>query len=343
MSHRLILACGLLCAVALSATGCVHLENPVTRFMDQRRQHDDAQRQVARLQEHQGKLRKADELYEDLLKRDKNNVDLCHRLAIVASRQEDWPKSISYFDRAIKLSPNDAELRTDFGYALYLSGDLEAAEKALREALEHDAHNKRASNNLAIVLGDQERFDEAYEVFRRSLTEAEAHANIAYLYVQRGYGKKAVENYSRALELDPGLESAQNGMLQLAQYKQRLEETAGRPTAIAGSSPAKDCGTGACPISAHPGRTKVSTAAMPARLKVASSPAETPRNAFASAPSDATLDRARALFGNRQQSASAPAVQLAVGSHEADTDPPQAPFETETDGSVTQVRFQYAD
>jgi Tfp pilus assembly protein PilF len=340
MRHRLFVSCGLLCAAVTSTVGCMHLENPITRFDEQRRQRDEAQQQVARLQEHQGRLGKADELYEDLLKRDKNNVEICHRLAIVASKQEDWQRSISYFERALKLTPHDPDLRADLGYALYLSGDLAAAETHLREALSDNPHHKRTSNNLAMVLGQQERFDEAYQVFRQSVSEAEAHSNVAYLCAQCGQGQKAIEHYSRALELDPSLPSAKQGILQLAQYKQRVDELRGdqprkHEEAIAKSPTDAPRRTPAAIAEATDSvASKISQYNLPPQLDAPR------RNVFSRAPREAALAQARAMFDGGQRESSSH-IELAGAEQNAPFEPPANPMEA-THGSVTQAHFEYA-
>jgi tetratricopeptide (TPR) repeat protein len=225
-----------LCAAAAASTGCAQFRNPISQFAGQRRQHADAQRQVARLQEHQGNLAKAESLYADLLQRDPNNSELHQRLGVIASRQGDSERAIAYFQKAARLAPQNPDLLADYGYALYLAGDLHAAEKSFRQALAESGRNERALNNLALVLGDQQRFDEAYNVFRQTVGEASAHANVAYLYAQNGFGEKAIEHYTRALELDSELQAAQNGLLQLARQKQRLDATRSQQIAGAGAN-----------------------------------------------------------------------------------------------------------
>jgi hypothetical protein len=89
--------------------------------------------------------------------------------------------------------------------------------------------DKRAMNNLAIALGYQGKHEQALAMFRRVVPEAQAQANLAYLHVQRGEGKLAVQRYTRAVDLDKNLRSAAHALLQLAEMEQRyLESERGR-------------------------------------------------------------------------------------------------------------------
>src|SRR5690606_21326465 len=114
-------------------------------------------------------------------------------LAVIHSRLGNLEEADLWFQEALDLDPMNAEIWCDLGYALYLHNDAQAAEEALRQALECNPSHQRAMNNLAMVLGQQGRFDESLAMFRRCGTDAEAHANLAYLYAQAGRGQKAIE------------------------------------------------------------------------------------------------------------------------------------------------------
>mgnify|MGYP002624189877 FL=1 len=55
------------------------------------------------------------------------------------------------------------------------------------------------------------------------VTEAEAHANLAFICSQRGDGSQAMEHYSRALDHDPDLRAAAVGLTQLHEMKQEFD------------------------------------------------------------------------------------------------------------------------
>lgn len=200
--------------------GCASLSDRVASFR-QPKKSAEVTVNVARLHEKEGRLAKAKALYEDLYQRDSEDVNVCHRLAIVSARLGEYDASLRYFDEARQLAPNNADIVNDFGYSLFARNDLAGAEAVFRQALALDSRNERAKNNLAVVLGHQGNFTESLALFRQTVSEAEANANLAYIHVQRGEGQPAIDHYSRALSLDPNLNSAAHGLLQIAQLQQR--------------------------------------------------------------------------------------------------------------------------
>ncbi|WP_417396121.1 tetratricopeptide repeat protein [Gimesia chilikensis] len=177
---------------------------------------------AARSMERQKEWIGAREKYESYLKKNPHSVKACHRLAIVCSHLGDTVAATRYFTQAKQLDPNNSEVLNDFGYALYQRGQYEAAEKALAAALQNDAQNPRIMNNLALVVGHQGRFKESYTMFRNIMSEAEAHANVAYIHTQRGEGELALKEYDLALSADPDLTSAGQGAAELALLKDRM-------------------------------------------------------------------------------------------------------------------------
>ena len=179
---------------------------------------------VGRIQERQGGLVKALELYEGLHRSDPNNADVCHRLMVVHSRLDHSQEADAFFQKADQLKPNNADLYADYGYACYLRGDLTAAETWLRKAHTLRPKEKRITSNLALVLGTQGRVEESLTYFRQILDDAEAYANVGYALTQRGDFAAARDRYNQALSIDPKLKSAQHALLQLAEWEQAKQK-----------------------------------------------------------------------------------------------------------------------
>ena len=182
--------------------------------------------ELARSGEKQGKLLQAQEMYLHLLEESPQDTQLLHRLGVVSSRLDQFDQASHYFMQALRHDKHNSEILADLGYALYLKGDLKAAETALRQATRENANNERAINNLAMVVGQQGRSQEAYALFRSIVDEAEANSNLAYVMSRAGKTDQAAKRYSVALTIDEDLEKAQVALLQLAekqQIAQRLE------------------------------------------------------------------------------------------------------------------------
>jgi Flp pilus assembly protein TadD/HEAT repeat protein len=209
----------LLALVTGPLSGCAHTGGLTAT----RSQKIEAKFDLARLAESDGQLDKAREGYEAIYKKDPSIAAVSHRLGLVNAKQSNYETAKRYLNEAHKLDPTNPEILNDLGYTCFLSGDSKMAETVFGTVLKISKDNKRATNNLAMVLGNEGRFDESYRLFRKVNSEAEAHSNVAYLYAQSGEGKKALEHYSRALTLNPELKNAATGMLEIATMQQKME------------------------------------------------------------------------------------------------------------------------
>ena len=154
---------------------------------------------LARLSERRGQPKVALQIYEKVLVENPRSIVANHRLGVMAARQGKLDLADQYFQSARQLAPPTAQLLADIGYGYYLQNRTAEAEQVLKEALKLDPDNAVASNNLALVFGEQRRFDESLAAFQRVGTDAQAHANLAYIYSQLGEYDQAQSHYSRAL------------------------------------------------------------------------------------------------------------------------------------------------
>jgi Tfp pilus assembly protein PilF len=181
---------------------------------------------MARLTERRGQVADAERLYLDVIAKSPDVALPHHRLGVIRTKQGRFQEAEQHFARAMALAPANAELLSDVGHFYYLNNSPQQAEQCLRRALELAPNDARASNNLAVMLAEQGRYEESLAMFRRNGTEARAHANIAYMYAQQGEMERAAEHYSRALTLDGTMRPAAQALVQLARY---LPENNGLP------------------------------------------------------------------------------------------------------------------
>lgn len=92
-----------------------------------------------------------------------------------AARQAHWERSVAYYAEAHALSPNNAQLLNEWGLALLLLGNPQAALEKLEQSL---------------------ALDDAY---------AQTYVFLGDLYVRQGSWEKAVDAYQQALALDDEL------------------------------------------------------------------------------------------------------------------------------------------
>ena len=93
------------------------------------------------------------------------------------------------------------------GNRLYKEGNLAAAEKAFRKALDLDPKYAAAWANLGALLKEQKRYDEAEKACKRAVEiddkSAQAWNNLGTVFESRERYDEAEKAYRRSIKLDP--------------------------------------------------------------------------------------------------------------------------------------------
>jgi Tfp pilus assembly protein PilF len=172
--------------------------------------------------------------YERLLRLCPDHPEAVRRLAVLYDRQADFSKSEVAYRKLAKLHPRDADLMCDWGYSYYLRNNWREAEARLRRALELDKKHTRARCNLGLVLGQEDRFDEAFQLFLQAgLDQSDAHCDMAFVYWTRGvkYYDRAKRECLLARQLNPACSKAMELLAQLDEAQRpRTERAAAKPT-----------------------------------------------------------------------------------------------------------------
>ncbi len=129
--------------------------------------------------------------------------------------------------KAVTLSPTDAEAQNNLGLTLQGLGRLDEAEVSYRRAIKIQYNYAEAHYNLGTVLFDLGRLDEAEVSYRRVLqikpNHADAHYNLSNILKDLGQLDKAEVGYRRTLEIKPTAEAYNNLGLTLKSLN-RLDE-----------------------------------------------------------------------------------------------------------------------
>jgi len=116
-----------------------------------------------------------------------------------------------YYASALKIIPDEPSVLSNLGLSYALAKDLRRAEETLRRAAARGSADRRVTQNLALVVGLQGRFQEAETIARSDLPPDEAAANVAYLrqmLAQKGNANFKKTIRPRAIEgLEPAEES----------------------------------------------------------------------------------------------------------------------------------------
>jgi tetratricopeptide (TPR) repeat protein len=103
------------------------------------------------------------------LQQDERNGYGWYLLAVGRERAGDFASSISCYQAALQLLPDQLDIANDLGRLAYRMGMLEQAEKLFRMFLERHPSSSEAANNLACAIRDQDRSDEAIEILRPAI------------------------------------------------------------------------------------------------------------------------------------------------------------------------------
>jgi len=127
-------------------------------------------------------------------------------LASMANEANRPDEAIALIRRALDIRP-DAARHSIYAEALRRKGDTQAAMSAYREALRRDDAYPPALANLAVMLAEAGRLDEAIPLARRAV-EVEPHAaqnrfNLALMYLNNGDAAAARRELEEVVRLDP--------------------------------------------------------------------------------------------------------------------------------------------
>ncbi len=184
-----------------------------------------------------------------------DSADVQVKLGQAFQAKKDLPSALAAFDKALRLKPDDPDvldalvtgweeaLRADpmsasnhigLGQALQFRGDFDQAAAEFQQALRFDKSNALANRllgeldsakkraalqkhiNAGVDLQTRQLFDQALEEYKRALEmdprNANVYVNIGTVYQTREDFEKAQEAYNKALAIDPNSVPAQQGL-----------------------------------------------------------------------------------------------------------------------------------
>jgi TolB-like protein/tetratricopeptide (TPR) repeat protein len=119
----------------------------------------------------------------------------------------DLPYSLSLFQAALELSPNDAEVSAGLGNTLREMGDLEEAARMQRRAIELDPAFWRNYWNLGATLVEQGQLEPAAEEFRRAIRlkpdSPTPYYSLGGVYWLQGEFLQAADAFRESIRRDP--------------------------------------------------------------------------------------------------------------------------------------------
>jgi Flp pilus assembly protein TadD len=160
-----------------------------------------------------GDLVKAESLYRQVLNFDENHVVANNLLGLLCIQAQRPGEAVSLIEKALAVSPKDAQAHANLGIAYRNINQLDAAATHFRESLKLDPGKVGPCNNLGGVYMVLGHFHEAATCFKQALSIqpglADVHFNLGNALVQLHQYDEAIQNLQHCLRLRPGFAEAQ--------------------------------------------------------------------------------------------------------------------------------------
>jgi len=163
---------------------------------------------AAKLLERQGRGPDAERQYEKALQIDPASLKAIVGLARLYHRSQRVDDAERAYEDAVRRHPTASVVYNDYGLFKAHRRQVGEAAKLLHQAVRLSPESKLYRNNLATVLIEAGRSEEAYAQMRNVHGEAVAHYNVGYLLHQGGHTRAAQVHFRRALAANPNLTAA---------------------------------------------------------------------------------------------------------------------------------------
>jgi tetratricopeptide (TPR) repeat protein len=133
-------------------------------------------------------------------------------LGVTKLNVHDYPAALADLAKAVELKPNLPDVYAFYGQALQATGDPAAAVEAYRKALAANPNNFTANLELAVLLKNDHKLDEALERLQRALQtrpdDVDARYHVAAIDLQQGRLEAARQQLEQITRKAPAFTAA---------------------------------------------------------------------------------------------------------------------------------------
>jgi tetratricopeptide (TPR) repeat protein len=170
---------------------------------------------AAQMCEKQGDLPQARQNLQRALSMWPGNPDVLRAAARMEDRQSNLPLAENLYQQAVTANPQNAAALNDLGLCLAREGKLEPSVQVLEQAIHLQPDKSLYRNNAATVLVEMRQDQRALGHLAAVHNPAEANFNLGQLLVDRGRPGDATAYFQTALQLNPGMQQAQDAIAKL--------------------------------------------------------------------------------------------------------------------------------
>jgi tetratricopeptide (TPR) repeat protein len=136
-----------------------------------------------------------------------NDSKALNNIGNVYKTEDDLPKAIEYFQKAITYEPINSTYLNNLGDSYRLQGDLKKAEETLLRSLEVDTMGMLTHFNLGVLYQTKGKFQKAIESFKESINKnpayIEAYYELANTHLKTNNKELAKKFLEKALQAHP--------------------------------------------------------------------------------------------------------------------------------------------
>ena len=170
---------------------------------------------IARLYEQSGKLAEAEKQYQVALKENPKDMAAMLGYARLKERQGKPDEAVAMYQKTAKTFPQEAAVFNNLGLCHARRGTFDEAITALGRATLLQPKNVLYRNNMATVLVEMNRMQEAYSHLRVVHSEPACYYNIGFLLNKKGKTQDAAQHFAMAYQLDPSMTQAKEWLERL--------------------------------------------------------------------------------------------------------------------------------
>lgn len=130
-------------------------------------------------------------------------VEANNLLGLAYDRRGQHKQAREFYERALSVEPQNAQVLNNLGHSLYLDDRYRDALARLKDAARLAPMDARVAGNLALVYGRLGKYEEAFKQFKRAGSEFYARTSTAALLANAGRDRDAIRHYEAARKLNP--------------------------------------------------------------------------------------------------------------------------------------------
>ncbi|MEX0794777.1 MAG: tetratricopeptide repeat protein [Pirellulaceae bacterium] len=162
----------------------------------------------ARVLENKGNAEGAERQYRSALEKYPTNRRALLSFARLLHREGRLSESRAIYLRAAEAHANDPVVHNDLGLCQAKMGQVDEALASVFKAITLAPSEGRYRNNIATILANNERLEEAYSQLEHAHGPVAANYNLGYLLYRNGDRDGAIHYWQAALKADPSFQPA---------------------------------------------------------------------------------------------------------------------------------------